>query len=117
CRDAQAGHDHLAHAEQTEDLCRVPSPRGGGNEGKGATTVWVVREARPPTGGFIAWVPIPNGRGRHRAAPFGVGPLGRGSGRFPHRSMPTSKVSSTPSLWSGWSSSSSTGSPTEGSSA
>src|ERR1700757_1080816 len=28
--------------------------------------------ARP--GGFSAWVPIPNGRGRHRAAPFGVGP-------------------------------------------
>src|SRR5215813_8244902 len=26
------------------------------------------------TGGFSAWVPIPNGRGRHRAAPFGVGP-------------------------------------------
>jgi hypothetical protein len=24
--------------------------------------------------GFSAWVPIPNGRGRHRAAPFGVGP-------------------------------------------
>src|SRR5262249_56891224 len=25
-------------------------------------------------GGFSALVPIPNGRGRHRAAPFGVGP-------------------------------------------
>jgi hypothetical protein len=24
--------------------------------------------------GFIAWMPIPNGRGRHRAAPFGLGP-------------------------------------------
>jgi hypothetical protein len=27
-----------------------------------------------PSGGFSALVPIPNGRGRHRAAPFGVGP-------------------------------------------
>ena len=25
-------------------------------------------------GGFSALVPIPNGRGRHRAAPFGLGP-------------------------------------------
>ena len=29
-RDAEAGHDHLAHAEQTEDVCRVPSTRGTG---------------------------------------------------------------------------------------
>jgi hypothetical protein len=27
-----------------------------------------------PHDGFSAWVPIPNGRGRPRAAPFGVGP-------------------------------------------
>src|SRR6516165_11745544 len=27
-RDAKAGHDYLAHAEQEEDLCRVPSTRG-----------------------------------------------------------------------------------------
>lgn len=58
-RDAKAGYDSLAHAEQTKDVCGVPSTRGGMTGGRF---------------GFSAWVPIPNGRGRHRAAPFGVGP-------------------------------------------
>src|SRR6516225_8055145 len=55
--DAKAGYHHLAHAEQTEDVCPVSSSRGCMNEG-----------------GFSALVPIPNGKGRHRAAPFGLGP-------------------------------------------
>src|SRR5262249_37864022 len=58
-RDAKAGHDSLAHAEQTKDICGMPSSRG-------RMTDWRF--------GFGAWVPIPNGRGRHRAAPFGLGP-------------------------------------------
>jgi transposase len=41
-RDAQVGHDPLAHAEQTHDLRRVPGPRGGRNERKGeAKKVWI----------------------------------------------------------------------------
>jgi transposase len=39
--DAQTGHDHLAHAEPTEDLCRVPSSRGGRDERKGPAEVWL----------------------------------------------------------------------------
>src|SRR5262245_56674614 len=55
--DAKAGYDHLAHAEQTENLRGVSRTRG-----------------RMRKDGFGALVPIPNGRGRHRAAPFGLGP-------------------------------------------
>ena len=47
----------LAHVEQTEDLCGVSGTRSRMNDD-----------------GFSALVPIPNGRGRHRAAPFGLGP-------------------------------------------
>src|SRR5262245_63465096 len=38
-----------------------------------AEHAWL-REGQDGWRGFRAWVPIPNGRGRPRAAPFGVGP-------------------------------------------
>ena len=72
--DAEAGHGHLAHAEQADDLRRVPGCRRGGDESKAGAGVRKGVGQGAPRGGFSAWVPIPNGRGRHRAAPFGVGP-------------------------------------------
>jgi hypothetical protein len=68
------GHGHLAHAEQSADLRRVPGRRRGRNEGEAGTGVRKGVGQGAPRGGFSAWVPIPNGRGRTRAAPFGVGP-------------------------------------------
>src|SRR5262249_32194227 len=73
-RDAEAGHGHLAHAEQADDLRRVPGRRRGRNESEAGTGVRKGVGQGAPRGGFSAWVPIPNGRGRPRAAPFGLGP-------------------------------------------
>ncbi len=67
-RDEKTGHNHLAHVKEANDLGGVPSSRRHVKVG------WRQRDlARPRRQRFIALVPIPNGGGRHRAAPFGAG--------------------------------------------
>src|SRR5262245_34819047 len=54
-----------------------PSRRQQRTKGRNNRVEKRAGEGTPRTrsqGGFSALVPIPNGRGRHRAAPFGLGP-------------------------------------------
>src|SRR5262245_14334418 len=70
--DAQAGHDHLAHAEQAKDLCGVPSTRGR------MTDLALGCQSRMAEGGLVPphWVLAP----------------GTALGLLPSRALPSAQV-------------------------